>query len=105
MYSFQPEVIIDLTITKPSLYRIIYRYLNNKDETITGEVMLKPRSDDSSPQSSQVIFQPNTNPSFVTVGTEGTQYDFVLDPGQWMVLLKSSNDVKLVRITRFENIV
>lgn len=99
IYQFlQPEVILDLTITKPSLYRIIYRYLNKNDKSVTGEVMLKPTSVINTPQNSEVVFPPNESPDFVTVGSVGTQYDFVLDPGQWMISLKSSENVMLVRI-------
>ncbi|XP_063440155.1 laminin-like protein epi-1 isoform X2 [Mytilus trossulus] len=92
----QPEVIIDLQIRKPSLYRIIYRYLNPSDQSITGEVMLKPQQAEiNTPQMSQVLFPPNDNPSFVTVGSGGSMHDFVLDPGNWMVSLKSSENVML----------
>ena len=103
MYStfkqLQPEVVMDVRIKKPSLYRLIYRYINVNDGVIRGEVTLKPQSLTSdTAQMSEVFFQPTTTPAFVTVGSSGSQTDFVLNPGRWMISIKTPDIMLLVGI-------
>ncbi|KAJ8306111.1 hypothetical protein KUTeg_016656 [Tegillarca granosa] len=78
----QPEVIMDININKPSLYRLIYRYHNLNDETVRGEVVLKPRSDRQDTQRSEVFFSATNSPDFATVGSSTSMYDF-----DYMVLI------------------
>ncbi|KAK3091660.1 hypothetical protein FSP39_021617 [Pinctada imbricata] len=94
--AIQPEVVMDVQITKPSLYRLIYRFINVNDRNVRGEVTLKPQSLTSdTAQMSEVFFPPSTDPGFVTVGSAGSQYDFVLNPGRWMISIKT-DDIMLL---------
>ena len=98
-FHLQPEVVMDVRIKKPSLYRLIYRYINVNDGVIRGEVTLKPQSLTSdTAQMSEVFFQPTTTPAFVTVGSSGSQTDFVLNPGRWMISIKTPDIMLLVGI-------
>ncbi|ESO94906.1 hypothetical protein LOTGIDRAFT_144813 [Lottia gigantea] len=83
--SIQPEVLLDVEITKPSLYRMLYRFVNRNDQTVTATVTLKPESPQQITQSSQVLFKPTETPDFVNVGNGGAQSTFVLNPGRWSI--------------------
>ena len=88
---------MDLTITRPSLYRVIYRYINLNTQTIKGEVTLTPDSSNEVIQKSEVLFLPSEQPRFVTVGSnEAGVYDFVLNPGRWMISVETPDIVLLV---------
>lgn len=92
--AIQPEVEMDIEIKKPSLYRLIYRYVNVNNNVLRGQVMLKPHNPTDVTQSSEVFFQVTTEPMFVTVGS-GRDYEFVLNPGRWTVSI-SSPDILLL---------
>ncbi|XP_061192514.1 laminin subunit alpha-like [Saccostrea echinata] len=92
--AIQPEVEMDIEIKKPSLYRLIFRYVNVNDKVLRGQVMLKPQNPTDVTQNSEVFFQVATDPMFVTVGS-GRDYEFVLNPGRWKVSI-SSPDILLL---------
>ncbi|XP_022314761.2 laminin subunit alpha-like [Crassostrea virginica] len=92
--AIQPEVEMDIEIKKPSLYRLIYRYVNVNNNVLRGQVMLKPQNPTDVTQNSEVFFQVTTEPMFVTVGS-GRDYEFVLNPGRWKVSI-SSPDILLL---------
>lgn len=96
IFWFQPEVEMDIEIKKPSLYRLIYRYVNVNNNVLRGQVMLKPHNPTDVTQSSEVFFQVTTEPMFVTVGS-GRDYEFVLNPGRWTVSISSPDILLLVR--------
>ncbi len=41
----QNEVIVDVDIMKPSLYRVVFRYVNNNPNPVTAEIKLTPAED------------------------------------------------------------
>ncbi|KAK7100839.1 laminin subunit alpha-like isoform X2 [Littorina saxatilis] len=83
----QPEVQMEVNIKIPSLYRIIYRYVNRNDKTIRGEVTLKPESDRDTIQTGTLLLPPSLDPRFATV-TSGAVSAFVLNPGRWTISTK-----------------
>lgn len=87
---------MDIEIKKPSLYRLIYRYVNVNNNILRGQVKLKPHNPTDVTQSSEVFFQVTTEPMFVTVGS-GRDYEFVLNPGRWTVSISSPDILLLVR--------
>lgn len=95
LFVFQPEVEMDIEIKKPSLYRLIYRYVNVNDKVLRGQVMLKPQNPTDVTQNSEVFFQIANEPMFVTVGS-GRDYEFVLNPGRWKVSISSPDILLLV---------
>jgi len=44
IFVVQPEVWMDIEILKPSLYRLLYRYVNLNDHNVNGEIVLRPRN-------------------------------------------------------------
>ena len=86
---------MDIEIKKPSLYRLIYRYVNVNNNVLRGQVMLKPQNPTDVTQNSEVFFQVTTEPMFVTVGS-GRDYEFVLNPGRWKVSISSPDILLLV---------
>ncbi|XP_013408769.1 laminin subunit alpha isoform X2 [Lingula anatina] len=91
----QPEVIVDASLTKSSLYRIIYRYVNRGPSDITADIVVTPQLETSTDviQSNQVVFKPTTIPALATAGSDGTIATFVLNRGRWAISLKTSEDV------------
>ncbi|XP_021350179.1 laminin subunit alpha-like isoform X1 [Mizuhopecten yessoensis] len=85
----QPEVLMDVIVTRPSLYRIIYRFENLNAYTVKGVVTVTPQSVADDKQTSDVLFVHSEMPQFVTVGTTSGVKDFVLNPGRWTISIKS----------------
>ena len=86
---FQEEVFVDVDIRKPSLYRLIFRYVNNNNAPITAEVTVTPETSSDVQQTSTVVFQATNEPRYVTVSGSGVISTFVLNPGRWTISLKS----------------
>ena len=89
----QPEVRMDIEIDKPSLYRMLYRYVKLNEGTVKGTVTFNPESALDTTQRSDVVFQPSEVPDFASVGNIG----FVLNPGRWTVAIQTDDSVFLVR--------
>ena len=101
----QDEVLLDIPVTSPSDYRLVYRYHNPNPTAVVGEVTVMPASDPASdgggeaagvtpatggqPQTHKVLFQPTSasGPAFITVSGEKNIYPvpFDLSPGRWQV--------------------
>lgn len=93
----QDEVLVDVDVRKPSLYRIVYRYINPTDQPVTANVVVTPESSSTElQQTSRVLFAPTRQPQFVTVSEGSTVSTFVLNPGQWTFALKTSAGVFVV---------
>lgn len=43
----QPEVLMDIEVEKPSLYLIIYHYVNRGNKTIEAQVMIRSEYEDT----------------------------------------------------------
>ena len=93
---FQPEVLQDIEISKPSLYRLVYRFVNLNDQSVKGEVTFKPQSAFDIEQKGEVMFVPMTDPDFASVGNSGGLATFVLNPGVWTISVKADESVFLV---------
>ena len=81
----QNEILQDFLIEKPSLYRMILRYVNPNDETILAKVTLSPENPNDAEQSYLVRMEPTREPKIVTVaGPSGNlPTPFILNPGSW----------------------
>ncbi|XP_071119471.1 laminin subunit alpha-like [Haliotis cracherodii] len=95
LIDIQPEVVLDIYINKPSLYQIIYRYINRNDNTVKGEVTLSPDISTDIEQSSEIVLLPNRDPAFSKVGSTATGSTFVLNPGRWRISTKVPDSVFL----------
>ncbi|CAL1548003.1 unnamed protein product [Lymnaea stagnalis] len=80
----QPEVTLDVNIRNPSLYKIIYRFINRQDNPVKGTVTLTPDAPTDITQTGEITFVPTRDPKFSTVSS-GSVQSFVLNPGQWTV--------------------
>ena len=92
----QDEVLVDVDISRPSLYRIIFRYVNPSDSRIMADVSVIPGSTSEVEQNSQVAFEPSMLPRFVTVSGGGLVSTFVLNPGRWSISLKTDQQLYVV---------
>ena len=81
----QNEILQDFLIEKPSLYRMILRYVNLNDETVLAKVTLSPENPNDAEQSYLVRMEPTKEPKSVTVaGPSGNlPTPFILNPGTW----------------------
>ncbi|GFS13654.1 laminin subunit alpha, partial [Elysia marginata] len=91
---YQPEVLLDVNIRIPSLYQIIYRYINRGGNPFKGTVVLTPDSVTENTQEGEVNFLKKDEPSFVDVTSGGIQA-FVLNPGRWRISTKVPEDILL----------
>ena len=89
----QDEVLVDVDIQKPSLYRLIFRYVSRNVGSVTAEVTITPMTSTDVQQTSTVVFQPAFHPEFVTVSGTGA---FVLNPGRWTISLKTPESIFVV---------
>jgi laminin alpha 3/5 len=106
----QDEVLFDISVTSPSVYRLIYRYQNPNPTASIGEITVMPAEGGhggggensgmegppiGAPQTHKVNFPPTTDgqPSFVTVSGKNGIYasPFDLGKGQWTVSTKLEN--------------
>lgn len=96
--TLQNEIIRDVSIEKPSLYRMVLRYVNPNPETVHGIVMINPDNPTDIEQKFDVQFKPAKRPTFVTVaGPHGTiPSPLVMNPGRWAVSIKSNKKLFLV---------
>ncbi|KAG8311901.1 hypothetical protein J6590_034490 [Homalodisca vitripennis] len=94
----QNEVIRDdVYIVKPSLYRMVLRYVNRNVETVSGQIKITPDSQSDTEQTFTVAFKPTHSPAFVTVSGAGNGIPspLVMNPGQWTVSIKSQKNLFL----------
>lgn len=93
----QNEVLQDFLIEKPSLYRMILRYVNPNDHTVMAKVKLSPENPNDAEQSYLVRLEPTREPAFVTVaGPSGNlPTPFILNPGSWTSSIATNNSLFL----------
>lgn len=95
----QKEIIANLTIQKPSIYRAIISFVNLNTETVTGSLTFTPwETFGETQQSSSIHFEPTKEPKrLYVVGKPGLIIaPMVLNPGQWEVSLKVDKNDLLV---------
>uniref|UniRef100_A0A8U7MMF2 Laminin subunit alpha 3 n=1 Tax=Corvus moneduloides TaxID=1196302 RepID=A0A8U7MMF2_CORMO len=85
MSSIQNEVRITLNVEKSNLYlfRIILRYINPGDETLSGRI--SGWGTHRAAQSKEFVFPPSKEPSFITIPGKSSTEPFSLVPGTWTV--------------------
>lgn len=80
----QDEVVIEVDVTRTTLFQIVYRFVNRNPDTVTAEVSVKsPLSEE---EQNPTVYFPSTGgkPAFVMAGTP-----VYLTSGRWLVSLKS----------------
>ena len=95
---------LEVNIRIPSLYRIIYRYVNRNENPVRGDVTLTPNSPNDNIQMGEILFLQTLEPKFATV-TSGAVSSFVLNPGRWTISTKVPNIAFLVSEFDWELIV
>lgn len=93
---FQNEILQDVHIDKPSLYRMVLRYVNPNSDSVLAKVTLSPENPNDVEQSYLVRMEPSRQPQLVTVaGPSGNlPTPFFLNPGMWTVGTVSSSYIK-----------
>ncbi|XP_015209136.2 laminin subunit alpha-3 isoform X2 [Lepisosteus oculatus] len=95
MSSAQPEVVLPVTVTSSSLYRIIVRFATPASKTpargriLVAEEVHFPSCCNWPGQSKEVIFPPSSSPAFITVPGNGFTDPFPLLPGKWVISIKA----------------
>ncbi|KAK4877517.1 hypothetical protein RN001_010023 [Aquatica leii] len=88
----QNEILQDVHISKPSLYRMVVRYVNANSEPATGVIKITPDNPNDNEQTFKVNFKSSAEPSFVTVAGD-TGNAFVINPGRWTVSIHSKHNL------------
>ncbi|XP_026292152.1 laminin subunit alpha [Frankliniella occidentalis] len=89
----QNEINYNVKIEKPSLYRMVLRYINPGTEAEVAHIAIIPESQIEPQQSFQVLLMPtNGTPAFTTVAdkTNKIPSPLVMDPGNWIINIKYS---------------
>jgi len=122
----QSEIVRELNIDKPSIYRIVLRYVNLNNETLVGMVTVTPETPNYINVEQKfmvnklntniykitmitviayyfqlkVQLKPTKNPTFVTVSgaTGNIPSPFVMNPGRWAVTIKIDQSLFVVSI-------
>ncbi|XP_060535680.1 laminin subunit alpha [Cylas formicarius] len=93
--NLQTEVIQDLYIYKPSLYRMVFRFVNNNPHTVIGGVKITPDNPNDNEQFLKVQFKNTSEPAFTTVSKGNIPSPFVMNPGRWSVTIMANESVLL----------
>lgn len=94
----QNEIWYNVKIEKPSVYRLVLRYMNAGPDEERGHIAIIPESHTEPAQSFEVIFKPtNGTPAFSTATPPNNiPLHLVMDPGNWMVSIKYSRPQTLL---------
>ncbi|KAK3929045.1 Laminin subunit alpha [Frankliniella fusca] len=87
----QNEINYNVKIEKPSLYRMVLRYIISGPEPEIAHIEIIPESQIEPQQSFQVLLMPtNGTPAFTTVAdrTNKIPSPLVMDPGNWIITIK-----------------
>ncbi|XP_034231739.1 laminin subunit alpha isoform X3 [Thrips palmi] len=87
----QNEINYIVKIEKPSLYRMVLRYMNPGSEPETAYISIIPESAVDPLQTLEVLLKPtNGTPAFTTVAGKSNTIPLplVLDPGTWLITIK-----------------
>lgn len=95
----QKEVVQDIYIIKPSLYRMVLKFVNSNSNTVIGGIRIIPDNPSDIEQYLKVQFRNSSEPVFVTVSGESgnTPKPFVMNPGRWSVSINVNGSVLIVR--------
>uniref|UniRef100_T1J097 Laminin subunit alpha n=1 Tax=Strigamia maritima TaxID=126957 RepID=T1J097_STRMM len=91
----QKEVQTRVHIERPSLYRVVVRYINPNHEDVVGFVVFIPDHYGDTRQSSAIRFEPTRGPKLLTVsGKENLiPSHFVINPGRWTISFKIDKSI------------
>lgn len=85
----QTEIIQDIHLTKPSLYRMVLRYVNTHSEPIIGFIRITPENPNDAEQKHAVLFKPTNSSGGEHVTVSGAAGNIpsalVMNPGRWSV--------------------
>uniref|UniRef100_A0A3P8YNI9 Laminin subunit alpha 3 n=1 Tax=Esox lucius TaxID=8010 RepID=A0A3P8YNI9_ESOLU len=70
------RVTVHVDETRPSLFRLVLRFANPDEDSLTG-------------QSEEVVFPSSSSPSYVTVPGDGFADPFTLTPGKWTIRIRA----------------
>ncbi|XP_057663543.1 laminin subunit alpha [Diorhabda carinulata] len=93
----QSEVVQEINIIKPSLYRMVFRFVNPNPYTVIGGIRIVPENPSDIEQYIPVQFRNSSQPAFVTVSgdTGNIAKPFVMNPGRWTVIININQTVFL----------
>ncbi|KRZ88222.1 Laminin-like protein epi-1 [Trichinella sp. T8] len=96
----QDEIHIPVHIPKSSVYRILLRYQNPTQQDITAVISMHPiythtNRDRDVEQSVDMRLAKTILPSFQLVPSSAQPHPFVLNPGQWLLKIKSAHRLLL----------
>lgn len=84
----------NLTVFKPSFYRLIFRYVNFNTEQVPGVVTFVPELTHEETQTANIVFPPATSPRTDFVSTRINQIiQVLLNPGRWIASIKVEKDI------------
>ncbi|KAL1517260.1 hypothetical protein ABEB36_001047 [Hypothenemus hampei] len=93
----QREVIHDINIIKPSLYRMVLRFVNPNPYTVIGTIRVTPDNPNDNDQYLKVQFKSSSEPIFTTVSGEtgNIPSPLVLNPGKWEISINVNDSLLL----------
>ncbi|XP_066250557.1 laminin subunit alpha isoform X1 [Euwallacea similis] len=95
--NLQREVVQDIYIYKPSLYRMVLRFLHRNPYTVIGGIKVTPDNPNDNEQYLKVQFKNSSEPIFTTVSGETgiAPLPLVLNPGRWSVTITVNDSLLL----------
>jgi len=96
---YQDEVLVNVDVARPGLYRIVYRYVNPAPrDSVTCDVTVTSESSGDVTQSSHVTLDESRDPRLVSASQGGVVTTFVLNPGPLSVALNCPPGVLVVSV-------
>ncbi|XP_064094479.1 laminin subunit alpha-like isoform X2 [Macrobrachium nipponense] len=93
----QKEIINDVYIEKPSLYRMVMSYHNPNKHTVVGKIIITPDDPLDSQQEVDVHFRSTSEPKLMTVVTVPGDFPvpLVMNPGRWSIAIVNDKNLFL----------
>ncbi|XP_061662817.1 laminin subunit alpha-5 isoform X5 [Syngnathoides biaculeatus] len=94
MSTIQSKVLLPVWVVSPDLFRMVMRYTNMGGVDVRGRVSVleddgKNVCANCSEQSKEIVFSASTAPTFVNIPQNNFVEPFVLNPGNWTVLIEA----------------
>ncbi|XP_069958976.1 laminin subunit alpha isoform X2 [Cherax quadricarinatus] len=91
----QKEIIQEIYIEKPSLYRMVLFYHNPSSKTIVGNIKFTPDNPSDTEQEVDVHFAPTSRPQLMTVNAVPGDFPetLVMNPGRWSIAIKNNQNL------------
>uniref|UniRef100_A0A915JLN1 Laminin EGF-like domain-containing protein n=1 Tax=Romanomermis culicivorax TaxID=13658 RepID=A0A915JLN1_ROMCU len=100
----QDEILLTVDITKPSVYRLVFRYVNPTMNEVPVSIEFNPTqtySHDDVKQSTETKLPVSNEPKSAYVSKNGSPYPFVLNPGRWTLHIKTKQRLLLDYVAIF----